>query len=54
MGGVAIKVPPDWQVLVQVSPTMGAVEDKTVPPMNPTKRLVIKGEVVVGGIEIKN
>jgi predicted membrane protein len=54
MGGVAIKVPPEWQVLVQVSPTLGAVEDKTVPPMNPTQRLVIKGEVVVGGIEIKN
>lgn len=54
MGGVAIKVPPDWQVLVQVSPMMGAVEDKTVPPMNPTKRLLIKGEVVVGGVEIKN
>jgi predicted membrane protein len=54
MGGIAIKVPPDWQVLVQVSPMMGAVEDKTVPPMNPTKRLIVKGEVVVGGIEIKN
>ena len=54
MGGVAIKVPPDWQVLVQVSPTLGAVEDKTVPPMNPSKRLIVKGEVVVGGIELKN
>lgn len=54
MGGVAIKVPPDWQVLVQVSSTLGAVDDKTVPPMNPVKRLVIRGEVVVGGIEIKN
>ena len=54
MSGVNIRVPTDWQVMVQGVPTMGGVEDRTVPPMNPTKRLVIHADVVMGGLEIRN
>jgi predicted membrane protein len=53
-GGVTLLVPRDWQVVVNVSPTMGAVNDHTVPPMNPTQRLLLRGEAVFGGVEIKH
>ncbi|MBI3367188.1 MAG: hypothetical protein HY021_01670 [Burkholderiales bacterium] len=52
--GVELRVPRDWQVSVQMSATLGGVEDKTVPPATPTHRLVLRGDTVFGGVEIKN
>lgn len=52
--GVELRVPREWQVVVDISPTLGGVDDKTVPPMNPTQRLVLRGDAVFGGVEIKN
>lgn len=52
--GVELRVPRDWQVVVDIAPTLGGVEDKTVPPMNPTQRLVVRGEATFGAVEIKN
>jgi predicted membrane protein len=54
MGGVDIKVPREWAVSVNGSPMLGGIEDKTVPPMTPGKRLVIEGSVIMGGVEISN
>ena len=54
MGGVEIRVPRDWSVSVNGSPMLGGIEDKSVPPMNPGKRLIIEGAVVMGGVEIGN
>jgi predicted membrane protein len=54
MGGVDIKVPRDWSISVTGSPMLGGIEDKTVPPMTPGKRLVIEGSVIMGGVEISN
>jgi hypothetical protein len=54
MSGVNIRVPTDWQVILHGVPTMGGVEDRSVPPMNPLKRLVIRTNIVMGGLEIKN
>lgn len=52
--GVELRVPREWQVVVDISPTLGGVDDKTVPPMNPTQRLVLRGDAMFGGVEIKN
>lgn len=52
--GVELRVPRNWLVVVNIVPTMGAVNDQTVPPMNPAHRLVLRGETVFGGLEIKN
>ncbi len=52
--GVELRVPREWQVVTQISPTLGGVNDKTVPPMNPTQRLILRGDTVFGGVEIKN
>jgi predicted membrane protein len=54
MGGMSMRVPEDWLVIFDISPIMGGYEDKTRPPKENTKRLVIKGTTIMGGIEIKN
>jgi predicted membrane protein len=53
-GGVEIKVPQGWQVVNQVAAIMGGVDDKTIPPMHDAKTLVLEGEVILGGVEIKH
>ena len=52
--GVELRVPRGWQVSVQMGSTMGAVEDKTAPPPSAEHRLVLRGDTVFGGVEIRN
>lgn len=54
MGGMSMRVPEDWLVIFDVTPFMGGYDDKTRPPKESTKRLVIRGTTIMGGIEIKN
>jgi hypothetical protein len=54
-GGIDVKVPPDWAVVLRGMPIMGAIEDKTVAAGVPKRAtLVIKGTAIMGGVEIKN
>ncbi len=53
-GGIEIRVPPDWTVISRVDPILGGYEDKTTPPKDDSKRFVVRGSVVMGGIEVKN
>ncbi len=59
MGGVEIRVPEDWTVIVKGVPLLGGFEDKTRPPVagssdEPRQELVIKGFAIMGGVEVKN
>lgn len=55
MGGVTIFVPPHWSVSQEVVPLMGGVHDKTRSvPSNPAQHLLVRGTVVMGGVEISN
>ncbi len=58
MGGVELKVPDTWSVVVQGIPIMGAFENKTrlAPTVDSAtaKRLIIRGSVLMGGVEIRN
>ena len=54
MGGVEIRVPREWSVVINGAPVLGGIEDKSIPPMMPGKRLVIEGSVIMGGVEISN
>jgi predicted membrane protein len=54
MGGITIKVPTDWTVILEGTPVMGGFEEKTVMPKEATKRLLIKGYAVMGGVEVRN
>jgi predicted membrane protein len=55
MGGVDIRIPEDWTVTSEAVPIMGAVEDHTHAPAGEVRgRLVLRGFVMMGGVEIKN
>jgi hypothetical protein len=55
MGGVNIFVPPHWTVSQEIVPLMGGVHDKTHSmPSNPAQHLLVRGTVVMGGVEISN
>ena len=55
MGGFEIIVPDTWSVRVEVTPFMGGIEDKTQARPGPSApRLVVRGFVMMGGVEIKN
>jgi predicted membrane protein len=54
-GGIEIRVPESWTVIGRVTPLMGGFEDSTrAPQVASTHRLIIRGVVVMGGVEIKN
>jgi predicted membrane protein len=53
-GGATLKVPADWTVIVQGTPIMGAFEEKTAMTGDGSKRLIIKGYAIMGGVEIRN
>jgi len=55
MGGIEIYVPESWAVEAKVLPLLGGVGDETrLNKSGPTKRLVIRGLALMGGVEIKN
>lgn len=53
-GGVLIKVPVDWTVVMNGTPVMGGFSQKTVAPPDNGKRLVITGYAVMGGVDVRN
>jgi len=54
-GGIEIKVPENWSVSGRVTPLLGGYEDKTRHVSDGTnQRLLVRGVVIMGGVEIKN
>jgi predicted membrane protein len=53
-GGIEIKVPPDWTVILNGTPVMGGFAEKTIRPPDGSKRLVITGYAIMGGVEVRN
>lgn len=54
-GGIEVFVPEGWVVVDKVFPFMGGVDDKTRrPTAEAPPRLVVKGLVIMGGVEIKH
>jgi len=55
MGGIEIKVPEEWIVIIEALPLLGGVENRTRSSQkegNP--KLIVKGMALMGGIEVKN
>ncbi|NRR30595.1 hypothetical protein HSX11_10380 [Oxalobacteraceae bacterium] len=53
-GGIQIKVPADWTVVLQGTPVVGGFDEKTAAPPDGSKRLLIKGYAIMGGLEVRN
>jgi predicted membrane protein len=54
MGGITIKCPPDWTVVLNGTPVLGGFEERTVRPQDASKRLVVTGYAILGGVEVRN
>lgn len=55
LGGIEIKVPQEWSVVVRGTPILGAFDDKTVRVGgDASKVLVVKGGAFLGGVEVRN
>ncbi len=56
MGGVALQIPREWSVESHVTAVLGGLDDRSAPPLGGTVtgRLILTGQAVLGGIEIKN
>jgi cell wall-active antibiotic response 4TMS protein YvqF len=54
-GGVELTIPEHWKVVNETNVLMGGIEDKTkVAPPDGRDVLILRGLVVMGGIELKN
>ena len=55
-GGVEIRVPETWRVEMEATPLMGGVESsaRLAPGVEPVGTLVVRGFVMMGGVEVKN
>jgi hypothetical protein len=55
MGGIDIKVPQDWSVEVKGIPILGYFGDTSRVPRNGSgKKLVVRGQAIMGAVEVKN
>jgi predicted membrane protein len=53
-GGISIKVPADWTVVLDGVPVAGGFSQKTMPAADSGKRLIITGYAIMGGVEVRN
>lgn len=54
MGGVELRVPEQWNVALEGSAFLGGYENKARGSATSNKRLIIRGQSIMGGVEIKN
>jgi hypothetical protein len=54
-GGIEIRVPEDWTVVSRVTPILAGFTDNTRPTQSAAaKQLVIRGFILMAGVEVKN
>jgi predicted membrane protein len=57
MGGFQVIVPSTWNVILEATPFMGGIDDRRRPPATAdpaAPRLILRGFVMMGGVEIKD
>src|SRR5260221_14259967 len=52
-GGIELKVPPGWEVIVDVVPVMGGIDARTSAARG-GRQLIVRGLVWMAGLEVKN
>ena len=53
-GGINIRIPYGWQVVNQVAPILGGLEDKTAGAPEDAPRLIVRGSAIMAGVEVRN
>jgi predicted membrane protein len=54
-GGLDLRVPEDWKVVLEGTVLMGGIEDHSkAPPPDSKNVLILRGVIIMGGVEIKN
>jgi len=53
-GGIEIRVPEEWQVVNHGAAFLGGIDNKARPLPGPTRRLIVTGTAIMGGVEVKN
>ena len=56
MGGVVLRIPETWKVVVNVTPLLGGsdLKSRTVASPETVRTLVVNGFILMGGLEVKN
>jgi len=54
MGGIEMRIPQSWTVILEGTPILGGMSDQTRTLNGSKKKLIITGEAIMGGVEIKN
>ena len=55
MGGFELLVPDTWNVVIEATPFLGQIDVKARTSLNPSApRLIVRGFVMMGGLDIKN
>lgn len=55
MGGIELKVPKEWNIQSNVTPILGGVDGRAIAtPQKGAPTLIITGDVILGGVEIKH
>jgi len=58
LGGVELRVPPEWRVTFNGTAVLGGYDSKVLPPPDdasqPRQELVIRGLALLGGVGVKN
>jgi predicted membrane protein len=56
MGSISVFVPYNWLLDIKVDSVLGGIEDerRIMEPTDTSRKLIIKGSVVMGAVEIKN
>ncbi len=53
-GGIGIRVPRGWNVVDRTTAILGGVEDKTDGAPEGAPRLIVRGTVIMGGLELRH
>ncbi|MDR7335962.1 LiaI-LiaF-like domain-containing protein [Roseateles asaccharophilus] len=54
LSGLTLRVPQGWQVVVEMSASAGSITDRTQPQAVGAPRLVLRGEALLGSVEIRH
>lgn len=54
-GGIEIKIPQHWSVTFEGTPILGGLDDKTFRQgTEATQQLIVRGTIIMGGVELRN